>query len=88
MFKLKTLLCKYFKTNKKIYASFIDLRKAFDSVVLPALLYKLLTYGIGGKLYNMIASTYENTVLQIKTGNATLSEKFFGFCRCETGRLS
>ena len=67
----------YFKSNKKIYASFIDLRKAIDSVVHPALLHKLLTYGICGKFYNnVIASMYENTVLQIKTGSATLSDKF------------
>ena len=67
----------YFKSNKKIYASFIDLRKAIDSVVHPALLHKLLTYGICGKFYNnVIASMYENTVLQIKMGSATLSDKF------------
>ena len=78
IFKLKTLLSKYFKSNKKIYASFIDLQKAFDSVVHPALLHKLLTYGIGGKFYNnMIASMYENTVLQIKTRSAILSKEFW-----------
>ena len=76
IFKLKTLFCKYFKHNKKIYACFIDLRKAFDSVIHPALLHKLLTYGISGKFYNIIASMYVNNVLQIKTGSAMLSDKF------------
>ena len=31
----------------------------------------------------MIASMYENNVLQIKTGSVMLSEKFLGYCRCE-----
>ena len=67
--------CKYFKNNKKIYAHFVDLRKAFDSVVHPALLHKLLTYGIGRMFYNIIASMYENNVLQVKTGSAMLTDK-------------
>ena len=76
IFKLKKLFCKYLQRNKKIYASFIDLRKAFDSVVHPALLYKLLSYGIGGNFYSMIASMYENSLLQIKANSAMLSNKF------------
>ena len=60
IFQLKTLFCKYLQRNKQIY-----LRKAFDSVVYPALLYKLLSYSIGGNFYSMIASMYENSVLQI-----------------------
>ena len=70
------LFCKILKNNKKMYACFIDLRKAFDSVVHPALLHKLLTYGIGVKFYNIIASMYENNVLEVKTGRAMLSDKF------------
>ena len=67
---------KNFKNNKKINACFIDLRKAIDSVVHPALLHKLLTYCIGGKFYNIIASMSENNVLEVKTGSAMLSDKF------------
>ena len=38
-------------------------------------LHKLLTYGIGGKFYSIIASIYENYVLQI-IGSAMLSDKY------------
>ena len=62
IFKLKTLFCKYLQKNKKTYASFVDLRKAFDSIVHLALLYKLLSYGICGNFYSVIASMYENSV--------------------------
>ena len=55
VFILKTLQNKYIeKYNNKLYVSFVDFRKAFDSVCRSALLSKLQMKGIGGKFYNII----------------------------------
>jgi hypothetical protein len=40
-------LDKYLNKSKMVYARFIDLRKAFDSVLHPALLFKLVEAGVG-----------------------------------------
>jgi hypothetical protein len=47
IFKLKTIFDKYLSKSKMVYARFIDLRKAFDSVLHPALLFKLVEAGVG-----------------------------------------
>ena len=36
--------------NKKLYVAFIDFTKAFDYVITDILWYKLLKYGVRGKL--------------------------------------
>ena len=47
IFFFKSLINKYMhKYKKKIYACFVDLRKAFNSVLREALLYKLCKIGI------------------------------------------
>ena len=45
---LITILEKYKRLKKKIFAVFIDLQKAFDTVCRQALLFKLACYGING----------------------------------------
>ena len=44
--------------NGKIYACFVDFRKAFDSVWHNGLLSKLLQINLGGSFYNLIKSLY------------------------------
>jgi hypothetical protein len=51
IFTLKTLIDKYFKKNKYIFACFIDLKKAFDTVNRNALLHKIFQYNIRGNFY-------------------------------------
>lgn len=63
IFKLKTLICKNIQKSGKIYACFVDLKKAFDYVILSALLYKLLKNGINDKFFNIIKSMYSCSVL-------------------------
>jgi hypothetical protein len=49
---LKTLHDKYTtQNNEKIYTSFVDFKKAFDSVWHEGLYLKLLENGIGGRFY-------------------------------------
>ena len=66
-FTLRTLIDKYVHYHKeKVYACFVDFRKAFDSVCHEGLFYKLLN--IGGNLYNLMKSLYCNSTCSIKIG--------------------
>ena len=54
---LRTLIDKYVHCHKeKIYACFVDFRKAFDSVWHDGLLYKLSKINVQGKFYSLIKS--------------------------------
>ena len=68
---LKTLHDKYVihQNSGKIYACFVDFRKAFDSVWHEGLLLKLLQNKIGGKFYDLINNLYSNTQCAIKYSN-------------------
>jgi len=69
VFTLRTLLDKYVHYHKeKVYACFVDFRKAFDSVWHDGLFYKLLSIGIGGQFYNLIKSLYCNSTCSIRIG--------------------
>ena len=75
IFKLKTLLCKYLHKAGRVYVCFVDMRKAFDSVLHPALFYKLQQYGINGKFFNVLKSMYSSNTLQVRVDDK-LSDKF------------
>ena len=69
VFTLRTLIDKYVHYHKeKVYACFVDFRKAFDSVWHEGLFYKLLKTNIGGNLYNLMKSLYCNSTCSIKIG--------------------
>ena len=72
---MKTIISKYKKSKKRVYAVFVDFRKAFDSVCRQALFYKLAAAGITGKFYNVLRSMYSTSSAQIKL-SGHLSEKF------------
>ena len=70
MFILKTLIDKYCsKAGGKLYACYVDFRKAFDSVIHDGLKYKLLQLGIGTKFYNIIKGMYTNSQSCLRLGN-------------------
>ena len=70
IYTLHTLVDKYINQNKtKIFACFIDFKKAFDSIWHIGLLYKLLQSGVGGKAYDIIKSMYTNNMCSIKIGH-------------------
>ena len=66
---LHTITSKYRKLRKKVYAVFVDFRKAFDSVCREALFYKLSNLGISGNFYNVLRHMYSHSTAQIKLSN-------------------
>ena len=64
---LSTIIEKYVvKEKKRIFACFVDYKKAFDSVCRDALLYKLSTMGIKGNFFRCISHMYRNSSTRIK----------------------
>lgn len=69
IFTLRALIEKYSHCHKqKIYACFVDFRKAFDSVWHEGLFHRILSYGIGGKFYDLLKSLYSRSTCAIKLG--------------------
>ena len=67
MFVLRTLIEKYTKDKcGKLFACFLDFRKAFDTVIHAIMLYKLLKNGIAGNFYNVIKNMYVDNNLSVK----------------------
>ncbi|XP_063691187.1 uncharacterized protein LOC134823582 [Bolinopsis microptera] len=64
---LNTIIEKYAKKEKKrLFACFVDYRKAFDSVCREALLFKLSNMGIAGKFFECISHMYNNSSTRVK----------------------
>lgn len=80
IFVLHGLITHFLNDNKKLFCSFIDFSKAFDYVVRDILWFKLLKYGIRGKILDVIVSMYKNVKSKVKFNNE-LSEEF----SCMTG---
>ena len=72
---LKTLIDKAFKSSKYLYACFVDLSKAFDTVNRCALFHKLFKYNIRGPFLNILKDMYASLVCCVKT-DAGLSSSF------------
>ena len=66
LFVLKTLIDSYNNKNKKIYACFVDFRKAFDSVWRTGLFYKLIKSNMSTNLIKLIQNMYEKTTNSLK----------------------
>ena len=85
VFVLKTLIVQQIsKPAGKLYACFVDFRKAFDSVWRNGLFYKLLSSGIGGNFFKIIKSMYSNVRYCVKTPNG-LSPYFQSSCGVRQG---
>ena len=69
------MIDKQFKENERLYSCFIDFSKAFDTVWRKELLAKIESYGINGKILNLLRSLYSNTTAHVKLGDA-ISDAF------------
>ena len=69
LFVLKTLTDKQFLKNEKLHCCFVELPKAFDTVRRKGLIAKFKTFGICGKMRNIIENLYLNT-----DGHATVGD--------------
>ena len=63
---LKTLITEYIRNKGRLYATFIDFKKAYDTVNRETLLRNLKECGIGGKMWNNIKSIYQTVQYSIK----------------------
>ena len=61
IFVLQTVIQKYTKNGGKLYACFVDLKKAYDSVWRQGLIHKLEEIGINRKTTNLIKDMYNKT---------------------------
>ncbi len=72
IYVLKTIITKYTKNKGKLYAAFIDFKKAYDLVNRDILLSNLQNYGIGGKMWASIKAIYSKVLYSIRTSHNTL----------------
>ena len=80
IFVLHGLITHFLNNNRKLYCSLIDFSKAFDYVVRDILWFKLIQYGVRGKMLEIIMSMYGDVKSRVKINNK-LSEEF----SCMTG---
>ncbi len=75
IFVVKILVEKYLEKNRKLFAAFMDLEKAYDRVDRKGLRDTLRVCGVGGQLLEGIKSFYENASASVRV-NGELSESF------------
>ena len=77
IFAIKTIIDKYlWKLNQRVYACFVDFKKAFDTIWRKGLIFKMLSNGIGGNFLNLIISMYSQVKYCIKCANGGLTDEF------------
>ena len=74
IFVLHSIISCLIHNNKKLYAAFVDFTKAFDYLVRDVIWYKLLKFGVRGKMLNIIRSMYSNVKSRIKYNNSVSDE--------------
>ena len=72
---MKTAIDQAKKQKQGLYACFIDLQKAYDTVNHNALWYKMLKMGISTKFVKIVQNIYKNSISNIKL-DGRLSETF------------
>ena len=61
VFTLKTIIDQSYAQGKKLYACFVDFKKAYDTVWRDGLFYKMLEKGISTKAIKLIRDMYSKT---------------------------
>jgi exonuclease III len=75
LFVLTRILQEAGKANKSVYAFFLDVRKAYDTVWRDGLSAKLLDKGVDGKLWRVLRDLSSKSTSQVRV-NGELSEAF------------
>lgn len=76
IFALHIIVDFYLHKKKKLYACFIDFRKAFDYVDRSALWCKIMNAGISGKILTVIQNLYSGAKSAVVSHSGSISEKF------------
>ena len=76
MLILKTLMDFYRKRKKQLYLSFIDFRKAFDTVWHVGLIYKLVNIGVSSNFLKLIKAMYSQVSLAVQCNANGLTPSF------------
>lgn len=76
IFILNSLITHLLNQNKQLYCVFVDFTKAFHFVVRDILWYKLLNFGVRGRMLDIIRSIYSIVKSKVKHNNIT-SDVFF-----------
>ena len=74
IFVLQTIIQKYTRNGGKLYACFVDLKKAYDSVWRRGLIHKLGESGINQKTINLIGDMYNKTYTSLIYNKQILPE--------------
>lgn len=69
IFILNTTAQTFIREKRKLYAFFVDLKAAFDTVDRSALFYKLYNIGLSRKFGNLIEKLYEQTTSAVWDGS-------------------
>ena len=84
IFTLKAIAETYKSNNKKVFATFVDLRGAFDTVWREGLFYKLWENKFPPRILKIILSMYQDPSCRIKFKQG-LSRKFVSKCGVKQG---
>jgi hypothetical protein len=76
IFTVQSIIEKYINRKEKIYTAFIDMRKAFDTVLHESILHKLLEIGATGNFYKIIKQMYNKTNISVKISPTERTETF------------
>ena len=84
IYVLHSLITHCINEKKKLYAAFVDFKKAFDFVVRDILWFKLIQSGVRGKILDIIQSMYRNIKSRVKYENI-LSDEFSSYIGVRQG---
>ena len=74
IFAMRLIAEKYIEKNRRVYAVFVDLEKAYDRVDRAGLWLVMRQYGVTGRLLDAVKGMYEGCRASVKMGG--MSEYF------------
>ena len=86
IFNLRAMVSEHLKKKTKMYVTFVDFRKAFDTVKRNVLWNVLLQLGIGGNMFNTLRAMYPS-VLSCVRCNQRYTDYFNCMQGLKQGRL-